>query len=110
MVPFGEAELLIVSTIPEAFKVRFASEHGGPMAVSFCMFRPDGYPEELGLIQGKLDERERGTGRRAGEMTCHLLAPTGPTDDARMKRIFEARHDGILVDVPLTLASGYRLL
>jgi hypothetical protein len=104
--PFGDNEILIVSNIPDPPKIRQACPFGSIGAWSFCMLREDGYPEELVLFQGKLDERERHTGRKAGECTMHILAPEGASEDARMVRIYEMRHDKVVFDVPVAFRAG----
>lgn len=99
--PFGDNEILLVSTLPDPAKIRMACPYGSLGGWSFCMLREDGYPEELVLWQGKLDERERASGRRAGEATLHLMRPT----DGEMVRVFELRHDGVRFDVPVRIGD-----
>lgn len=107
--PFGDNEITLASTIPDPPKIRLVADrsggHVGMGGISFCMLRADGVQEEVVLFQGKIDERERHTGNMAGEITLHLAKP-GADNDAKWVRVFEMRHDGIRIDVPIITASG----
>ena len=107
-VVFETNELSIVSTVEDPPKVRFASPAGLSLgAFSFNRLRSDGRQQEMILFQGKQDERSRhfppsDPRTYAGEFTLHIN--NGGDQDGNMKRILEARSDGIHFDVPVTFA------
>lgn len=103
-------EVSIVSTVADPPKLRMAATAGLSLgAVSFNYLRPDGRQVEMLLIQGKQDERVRGTSRPAGELTVHVNDGNGE-DDANQRHVMTMRHDGVTFHIPILVAAGYRLI
>lgn len=105
---FTNNELLLVSTVPDPPKVYMGAQGGGSMgALSFGRLRSDGRLEEMVLLQGKQDERYRGTDRLTGELTIHVRDHNPAlNDDAQMKLVMELRHDRILIPARIQIVRG----
>jgi hypothetical protein len=101
-VEYGINEVAIVCTVEDPPAVRLASRVGGLGKVSFSRLRADGGFEEVGLLQGKLDERNPAS--LAGEVTLHLRRPNSDGDGA-MVAVATLRHDGITFHVPTNIAA-----
>lgn len=96
----GKNEMLIVSTVGDPPKIKFASPEGISLgAFSFGRLRTDGSHiiDEMVLFQGKQDERTRDDpNNQAAEFTLHLNDGSN-TGDAAMVPVIQARHDGVLI-------------
>lgn len=97
-IEFGPNEVTIVSTVDDPPGVRLASPTGSLGKVSFNRLRPDGQQEEMVLIQGKADERERDNPNSlSGEMTVHIRNGNIQNADDGMIKVMELRHDGVWI-------------
>ncbi len=105
-IEYGPNEVSIVSTVGDPPGLRLASPDGGLGKISFNRLRSDGVQEEIGILQGKMDERYRGdTASRAGELTLHLHDRYGLDDEAQ-RHVFTMRHDSVEFHVPANCSGG----
>lgn len=103
-VVFETNELSVISTVADPPKVRLASPEGLSIGAFSFNRMVNGTQREMVLFQGKQDERTRhlppdDPRSWAGEFTIHVN--NGGGNDENMRRILEARHDGVVFDVPI---------
>ena len=105
---FETNELRIRSTYGDPAACRIGSHDGLSKGfIAFDHLRPDGRHVMMAMIQGKQDERARGTALPQAEITVFCNDGTGEHDGA-MRHVMTIRHDGIRFHVPVTLPNGVR--
>ena len=117
-IEYSKNEVSIISTVEDPPGLRLGAMHGGSMAkISINHVRPDGVQDEIGILQGKIDERFRGpedggTGTGfalVGEWRFDVRRPPrdgDPSDDKQMEPGLQILYDKVVVHKPLMFADG----